>query len=182
MPGKVTETSDLSPVSRFAQPWILAAVVAVVIVASHARPAQEQDQTVEDITAKYHFLSADDTLAILDEEGKLKGYIEVTQPDSESEDVLNFDIVEGARTKNHVQFRTNRIHGTYYRFSGTVERGKGHEDKDPDYLHLVGSLDTVTVKADIGSADPGKSDKTRETVQTTRVVFKSIGKSERPEE
>lgn len=132
---------------------------------------QDEDRSIEDMTAKYHFLSADDTLAILDEEGRLKGYVEVAQPEDESDDVLNYDIVDGSRKKTHVEFRTNRIHGKYYRFTGTVERGKGHEEKDPDYFRLIGDVDTVTVNADSG----------KETVQTTRVILKSFGKSERPE-
>lgn len=162
--------------------WILAALAAVVLLAVSSIKAQEQGQAVDDMTANYHFLSADDTLAVLDEEGKLKGYIEVTQPENESEDTLNYDIVDGTRTKSHVQFRTNRIHGRYYRFSGTVERGKGHEEKDADYLRLVGDLDTVSVKSDTGDVEQGKPELTKETVQTTRVVFKSIGKSERADE
>jgi hypothetical protein len=162
--------------------WILAALAVGVLFAANAIKAQEEGQTVDDMTANYHFLSADDTLAILDEEGKLKGYIEVTQPENESDDVLNYDLVDGTRTKNHVQFRTNRIHGRYYRFSGTVERGKGHEEKDSDYLRLVGDLDTVSVKSDTGDVERGKAESTKETVQTTRVVLKSIGKSERSDE
>jgi hypothetical protein len=53
-----------------------------------------------------------------------------------------------------------------------VERGKGRDEKDPDYLRLVGNLDTVTVNGETG----------KETVQTVKVTLKSIGKSERPEE
>jgi hypothetical protein len=52
-----------------------------------------------------------------------------------------------------------------------VERGKGLEDKDPDYLRLTGSVDIVTVNADTG----------KEAVQTFRVILKSFGKSERPD-
>ena len=134
--------------------------------------AQGDDQSVQDMTAKYHFLSADDTLAILDEEGRLKGYIEVAQPEDESDDILTYDILEGTRDKNHVKFRTNTIHGKFYRFSGTVERGKGHEDKDPDYLRLTGDLDTVMVNSDTG----------KQAVQTARVTLRSFGKSERPDD
>jgi hypothetical protein len=150
--------------------WL--AVVTAILLAASALKAQEEVQTVDDMTAKYHFLSADDTLAILDEEGKLKGYIEVAQPEDESDDVLSYDILEGSREKNHVKFRTNKIHGKSYRFSGTVERGKGHEEKDPDYFHLTGNLDIVTVNAETG----------KEAVQTVRVNLKSFGKSERPED
>jgi hypothetical protein len=157
------------------------AVVAVVVVTGSLLMAQDAGQAVDDMTAKYHFLSADDTLAILDEEGKLKGYVEVAQPESEAEDVLDYDIIDGSRKNNHVQFRTDTIHGKYYRFSGTVERGKGHHEKDADYLHLTGDLDIVTVRSIIGE-DPGKPDTTKETVQTVRVFFKSLGKSERPDD
>ena len=148
------------------------AVLALVWLSTRALKAQEQVQTIEDMTAKYHFLSAEDTLAILDEEGRLKGYIEVAQPEEESDDILSYDIVEGSRDKTHVKFRTNKIHGKFYRFSGTVERGKGHEEKDPDYFRLTGDLDIVTVNAETG----------KQTVQTLRVTLKSFGKSERPED
>lgn len=134
--------------------------------------AQDEEQSVDDISGKYHFLSPDDTLAILDEEGKLKGYIEVTQPDTESDDFLNYDIVDGSRTKTHLEFRTNKIHEKFYRFSGTVGRGKGHDAKDADYLHITGDLDVVTINSETG----------KEAVQVERVTFKSIGKAERPDD
>src|SRR5271157_128058 len=74
----------------------LAVLTVVMFPARHCK-AQEEAPPVDDMTAKYHFLSSEDTLAILDEEGRLKGYIEVTQPEEESDDVLSFDIVQGAR-------------------------------------------------------------------------------------
>jgi len=157
---------------RFARSCGWLAVLAVALLAGGTLEAQEESQTVDDMTAKYHFLSADDTLAILDEEGRLKGYIEVAQPEEESDDILSYDIVEGSREKNHVKFRTNKIHGKFYRFSGTVERGKGHEEKDPDYFRLTGDLEIVTVNGETG----------KQTVQTVRVVLRSFGKSERPED
>jgi hypothetical protein len=164
--------SDSSRGFRLANPLGWLAVLTAVLLAGSVLKAQEETQPLDDITAKYHFLSADDTLAILDEEGRLKGYIEVAQPEEESDDILSFDIVEGSREKNHVKFRTNKIHGKFYRFSGTVERGKGHTEKDPDYFRLIGDLDIVTVNADTG----------KEAVRTVRVFLKSFGKSERPED
>src|SRR5204863_516100 len=50
----------------------------------HALKARPASDDIEDITGKYHFLSADDKLAILEEEGKLKGYIDVYQGEEES--------------------------------------------------------------------------------------------------
>jgi hypothetical protein len=167
-----TALSDSSRGFRLARPLRWLAVLFVVLLIGTVLKAQEEPQSIDDMTAKYHFLSADDTLAILDEEGKLKGYIEVAQPEEESDDILSYDILEGSRKKNHVEFRTNRIHGKFYRFSGTVERGKGHVDKEPDYFRLTGDVDIVTVNAETG----------KQTVQTVRVTLKSFGKSERPED
>ena len=148
------------------------AILAIVVFSARHLDAQDDNPRVDDMTAKYHFLSADDTLAILDEEGRLKGYVEVAQPQEESDDILNYDILEGSRKKTHVEFRTNKIHGKFYRFSGTVERGPGHGEKDPDYLRLTGDVDIVTVNGETG----------KETVQTVRVILKSFGKSERPDD
>ncbi|MGD0224870.1 MAG: hypothetical protein ABSF71_21280 [Terriglobia bacterium] len=148
-----------------------AGILAAVMFSARHLEAQDDNERVDDMTAKYHFLSADDTLAILDEEGRLKGYVEVAQPAEESDDLLSYDILEGFRKKAHVEFRTNKIHGKFYRFSGTVERGKGHGEKEADYLHLTGDVDIVTVNAETG----------KEAVQTVRVILKSFGKSERPD-
>jgi len=165
-PLRFSRASGISATIAF-----LAVLAAALFSARHLQ-GQDEQLPIDDITAKYHFLSPEDTLAILDEEGRLKGYIEVTQPEDESDDILSYDILEGSRKKNHVEFRTNRIHGKSFRFSGTVVRGKGHEEKDPDYLHLVGDLEIVTVNGDTG----------KEAVRTVRVFFKSIGKAERPED
>ena len=158
--------------AKNSKPIACLVVLAAVIFSARSLRAQGEQSSVDDITAKYHFLSMDDTLAILDEEGRLKGYIEVTQPPDESDDILTYDITEGSRKKNHVEFRTNRIHGKYYRFSGSVERGKGHDEKDADYLQLAGSVDIVTVNAETG----------KESVQVMRLTLKSIGKGERPDD
>jgi len=132
----------------------------------------QSDEQIQDITAKYHFISAEDTLGILEEEGKLKGYVDVNPGEEESDTVLSYTIIQGQRKKQHVEFRTNQIHRKYYRFFGRVERGSGHEEGDPDYLRLVGDLETVTVKGDSGE----------ESVQGMHMVLKSLGKDEREEE
>jgi hypothetical protein len=142
----------------------------VVVALGHASTQAAGD--IDDITGKYHFLSADDTLGLLEEDGKLKGYIEVLQGEEESDAVLSFDIILGSRKKDHVEFKTNTIHRRYYRFSGKVERGSGHGPDDPDYLRLIGDLETVTVKGDSG----------QESVEKKHLILKSLGKSERDEE
>jgi len=102
------------------------------------------------MSGNYEFLSAQNTLGILEEEGKLKGYIDVAQSGDESDDVLTFQIAQGTRQGDRVQFRTAKIHERYYRFNGDVERGHGRTDKEADFLRLVGDLETVRVDATTG--------------------------------
>jgi len=149
-----------------------AGAMGATLVTVLGRAAAQAAENIDDITGKYHFLSADDTLGILEEEGNLKGYIEIVQGEEESDVVLTYDITLGSRKKDHVEFKTNTIHGRYYRFSGKVERGSGRGSDDPDYLRLVGDLETVTVKGDTG----------QESVGRKHLVLKSLGKSERDEE
>ena len=159
--------------------WLLAIrlllygpVGATLVVALCGHCFAQSAENIDDITGKYHFLSPDDTLGILEEEGKLKGYIEILQGEEESDAELNYDIILGSRKKDHVEFKTNTIHRRYYRFSGKVERGSGHQPDDPDYLRLVGDLETVTVKGDSG----------QESVEKKHLILKCFGKSERKDE
>ena len=144
----------------------------LLLYAGVGRCSAQNAENIDDITGKYHFLSVDDTLGILEEEGKLKGYIEVLQGEEESDDVLTYEIVSGSRKNDHVEFKTNTIHRKYYRFSGKVERGSGRQPDAPDYLRLVGDLETVTVKGDSG----------QESVERKHLILKCIGKSEGDEE
>jgi hypothetical protein len=149
-----------------------AGAMGATLVTALGHAAAQAAESIDDITGKYHFLSADDTLGILEEEGNLKGYIEIVQGEEESDVVLTYDITLGSRKKDHVEFKTNTIHRHYYRFSGKVERGSGRGSDDPDYLRLVGDLETVTVKGDTG----------QESVQSKHLTFKSLGKFEGNEE
>jgi hypothetical protein len=131
--------------------------------------AQQGNEQVRDASGEYRFLTADDTLGLLEEEDKIKGYVDVYQGEEESDTLLSYPIAIGSREKNHIDFKTAKIHQKYYRFSGTVERGKGHEEGDPDYLRLVGDLEIITVKVDTG----------QELAERRRVTFPSKGKSEK---
>lgn len=161
-------TCRLRPFVRSAA--LASALLAVIFIACmpslpiNARQASEQ---VDDVSGEYHFLSPEDTLALLEEEGRLKGYVDVYQGDQESDNILSYPLTIGSRQKNHVEFKTGKIHEKYYRFSGTVERGAGRGEAAPDYLRLVGTLETITENSITG----------KESVDRRQVVLKSKGKS-----
>jgi hypothetical protein len=145
--------------------WIF--VVVLSLVAAGGLRAKTPPGEVGDLTGNYQFLGPFDTLALLQEEGTIKGYIDVMQGQSESDVVLSYPIIIGSRQGNHIEFRTRRIHEKYYRFSGTVERGTGRKASDPDYLQLSGELQII-------SRDPATD---KEVVDRQPVVFKSKGES-----
>lgn len=128
---------------------------------------QEVAENVPDMSGDYEFIQAEDTLGILEEEGKLKGYIDVTQGADESDSVLTYQIVLGTRQGNRVEFKTNKIHEKYYRFTGTLQRGRGHTEGDPDFLRLVGDLETVRID----------SETQQEHIERRRDTFKWKGNS-----
>ncbi|HEV2178256.1 MAG TPA: hypothetical protein VGW33_13810 [Terriglobia bacterium] len=149
--------------------WMLVVLaVPLPLVRQAQLKAQQGAGQIDDISGEYDFISPEDTLAVLDEDGKLKGYIDVIQGQDESDAVLTYDITIGTRQKDHVELKTSKIHEKYYRFSGTAARGSGKKESDPDYLRLVGDLETVTVNGSSGL----------ESIARQHVVFKSKGKEQ----
>lgn len=138
----------------------------LILLSAGVLRSQAESEEIPDITGTYQFLSAEDTLALLEEEGKLKGYIDVFQGEEESDAILSYPISLGWHKQKQVEFKTRRIHQRYYRFSGTVERGSGRQETGPDYLRLVGDLEIITLNGETG----------QEATQTMHVVFKSRGR------
>ncbi|MGH9344359.1 MAG: hypothetical protein ACRD19_11430 [Terriglobia bacterium] len=143
---------------------LLAILAAVPTIEAQATP------TVPRMTGRYHFLGSEDSLSILQEEDLLKGYIDVFEGETESDDVLSYPITIGSRKGDHVEFKTRAIHEMFFRFDGTVERGAGKKPGDPDYLQLDGELQTITLNSVTGE---------QKTVKQ-QVVLKSIPRGEGP--
>ena len=146
--------------------WVVVAVAA--LAATGSMKAQSAASQVSDITGDYDFLQPYNTLAILQEDQMVKGYIDVLQGESESDAILSYPITIGERKGDHVEFRTRTIHEMYYRFSGTAKRGTGKKKGGPDYIELVGELQTIK----------NNSVTNQQTVERQQVVFKSKGRTE----
>jgi hypothetical protein len=144
--------------------------LALAAVALAPRLAAAREEMLPDMTGSYQFLAATDTLGLLEEEERVRGYIDVAQGEDESDSILSYTL-EGTRKVNQVEFKTKTIHRKYYRFSGRVERGEGKAEKDPDYLRLAGTLEIVTVNGETGE----------ESAERQNVVFKSSG-PQKPEQ
>jgi hypothetical protein len=150
-----------------ARSGLLLAVLSTAAIVARAQTTPTANRAPV-MTGRYHFLAAQDELAILQEETMLKGFIDVVQGPNESQDFLSYPITIGSRHGNQVSFRTRTIHEKYYRFAGTIERGKGKKIGDPDYLQLTGVLETITSDSVTG----------QHQVIRQSVVFKSYGRNE----
>ena len=144
--------------------WWIAAVAA--LVAAGSLKAQSSAGQISDITGDYEFLQPYNTLAILQEDQMVKGYIDVLQGESESDAIISYPITIGEIKGDHLDFRTRTIHAMYYRFSGTVQRGQGKKKGDPDYIELSGELQTIQ----------HNSVTNQDKIDRQQVVFKSKGK------
>ena len=151
---------------------LLIIAAALLLVETHAPLLAQLNSGIGDMTGRYHFVGPDDTLAILEEEGRLKGFIEVFQGEEESDEMLSYAIELGNRQGEHVEFKTSKIHERYYRFTGVIQRGTGRTGNDTDYMRLVGDLETI-----IANSVSGKEDH-----KHLQVVFKLKGKAELEEE
>jgi hypothetical protein len=144
-------------------------LVLAVFAAWGGLKAQSSAGQIDDLTGNYDFLQPYNTLAILQEDQMLKGYIDVLQGGSASDTVFSYEITDGERKGDLIEFTTRKIHEKYYRFSGTVQRGKGKQKGDPDYVELAGELQTIE----------DNSVTNQQSVNQQQVVFKSKGNGER---
>lgn len=156
--------SDLNP--NKAGVVFAALSVAVLLLGSlaSAQTSPKPPDEIGEINKEFQFLGPDDTVLIHEEDGILKGQIDISVGEEESDDVLSYILTLGTRTGNHVVFKTAKVHEKYFRFSGSVQRGTGSKEKDEDYLRLVGDLQIITVDGATG----------KETTETKHVVLKSL--------
>ena len=157
------------PASPSMRVWIALAAISASLVllpaaTTLAQTAQQSTNEIEEINKEFEFLGPDDTVLIHEEDGILKGQIDVVPGEEESDDVLSYIFTVGTRKGNHVELKTSKVHEKYYRFSGEVQRGSGVKERDEDYLRLVGDVQIVTVDGATG----------KETVKTKHVVLKSL--------
>lgn len=157
---------------RFVQPLnfalLAASLTGALWVAGPPALARNASSTVPDMTGRYDFLNSQNTLALLQEDTELRGYIDVWQGAHASDTIFSYNLTIGSRHGNRVIFRTQRIHEKYYRFTGIVQRGKGKSPGDADYLELVGELQTITDNSVTG----------KPKIISQHVVFKEKSRSQ----
>jgi opacity protein-like surface antigen len=124
---------------------LLFAVFIVVLVCASAQ-AQSQppaaSPTPDDISGMYTFLQDGEFVQITQEQdGGITGFVSrYGDLDSDKGAFLDQFFKQASRKGNQLEFTTASVHGVWYEFRGTVERGPGKTPQDEAYRVIKGKL------------------------------------------
>jgi hypothetical protein len=124
-----------------------------------------QDQATDDISGMYSFLKEGEFVQLTVEDGtRVSGFISrYGELESDKGAFLDQFIKKGSREGKRLSFSCEPVHGIWYEFTGTVERGTAKTHGEEGYWLLLGTL--TRHMADI---------KHKETVSSRQVTFKSF--------
>jgi len=149
---------------------LLAVVVATPVgnklLLAHAEPqGPAVKQAADDYSGTYSFLKDGEFVQIsVEDAGKVSGFISrYGETESDRDAFLDHFFKQGKIEGNKLTFTTEEVHGVWYEFSGTVERGDGKQPGDEAYYVLKGKL--IESRSDV---DKKTSSKLRD------VAFKSF--------
>jgi hypothetical protein len=150
----------------------LGMIVGMVLLFSSLLAAQEAPQNspapakpVEDYSGMYSFLQDGEFVQVtVEDQGRVTGFVS-RYGDLESDKGAFLDqfFKQGKLDGKKLSFTTDTVHGVWYDFKGTVERGEGKKPGDEAYYLLKGTL--IQYNTD---ANKKTSSRSRE------VVFKSF--------
>src|SRR5205823_2921456 len=112
-------------------------------------PAASETRGGRDFSGMYMFLKEGEFVQItVEDEGRVTGFIS-RYGDGESDKGAFLDqfFKSGKLDGNKLTFTTETVHGVWFDFKGTVERGQGKNSGDEAYYVLKGSLTENTSNA-----------------------------------
>lgn len=98
----------------------------------------------------YSFLKDGEFVQLnLEGQGKVTGFVS-RYGDSESDRgaFLDHFFKKASMAGNQVQFTTEQVHGVWFDFKGTLQRGSGKTPDDEDYYDMKGTLTEYTLDQD----------------------------------
>jgi hypothetical protein len=101
-----------------------------------------QNSPGADYSGMYSFLRDGEFVQVtVEEQGRVTGFVS-RYGDSESDRGVFLDhfFKSGKLEGNHLAFTTETVHGVWFEFRGTVERGEGKSAGDEAYYVLKGTL------------------------------------------
>ena len=122
--------------------------VTVLVAQDAPKDSPSPAKSAEDYSGMYAFLRDGEWVQITVDEGKLTGLISrIGDTESDRGAVLDQFFKEGKLDGNKLSFKTETVHGTWFEFKGTIERGNGKNPGDEAYYVLKGTLLKYTTDA-----------------------------------
>jgi hypothetical protein len=104
-------------------------------------PAQPNAAAPEDISGMYSFLKEGEFVQITVEEAGVSGFVSrYGDSDTDKGTFLDQFFSKASLKDKHLTFTTKTVHGTWFDFDGTVERGSGKTPHDEGYRVIRGTL------------------------------------------
>ena len=141
------------------------------LLAQESKPSPPSHPGVE-YSGMYAFLRDGEIVQItVEDAGHVTGFISrYGERESDRGAFLDQFFKEGTIDGNKLNFTTQKVHGVWFGFQGTVERGEGKTAGDEGYYVLKGTLTQYTT-------DDGK----KTTSQSREVALKSFPQDVTPE-
>ena len=136
----------LRALMSFMKPLLLVSAVLLLHLMTQAQTAPPASapatNPADDYSGTYSFLQDGEFLQItVEEQGKVTGFVS-RYGDTETDRGLFLDhfFKQGKLEDKKLSFTTQTVHGVWYEFKGTVERGEGKKAGDEAYYLLKGTL------------------------------------------
>ena len=95
----------------------------------------------EDISGMYSFLKDGEFVQITVQDNVVSGFVSrYGETESDKDAFLDQFFDKAALKDNHLTFTTKKIHGVWFDFDGTVQRGPGKTPHDEGYRVIHGTL------------------------------------------
>jgi hypothetical protein len=104
--------------------------------------AQSSTPATDDYSGMYSFLRDGEFIQIsIEDQGKVSGFISrYGDSDKDKDTFLDQFFESGKLDSNHLSFKTKEVHGSWFTFEGTIERGTGKTLDDEGYYVIRGTL------------------------------------------
>jgi hypothetical protein len=118
--------------------------------AQNAAPNPPAPKPASDYSGMYSFLQDGEFVQVtVEEEGRVTGFISrYGDLDSDKGEFLDLFFKSGKLDGKSLIFTTQTVHGVWYEFKGTVERGSGKNPGDEAFYILKGTLTQNNTDAD----------------------------------
>lgn len=104
-------------------------------------PADQATSAADDISGMYSFLKDGEFVQITVQDSVVTGFVSrYGETESDKDAFLDQFFDKAALKDSHLTFTTKKIHGVWFDFDGTVERGQGKTPHDEGYRIIRGTL------------------------------------------